>query len=313
MVMNLSGIEEAVRLAQERWPHIEPKIKTRHEAACACPVCGGDDRWVLFENGFHFCRPGPGHCAKQGWIDDDQKQQWSPAEIRMRRIEAEQARARRERHELKRQMSALKRMAECTDHQTYHSQLDEAGFEWCATQGLQMSTVFEYKIGQCNSCPTDKMHRPSYTFPVWRRDGPLWTIRHRIKDAHSDKYRPHLPGLGTQLVNARKLPDWSDKVIIIEGCKKTRVVGQYDIPVVGILGKGAFEDRWLSWFHPSASIYLALDPDAQESAERLGHQIARHGKPTYIAHFPAKPDDMFVDGATPDEWMNYIHLARRVH
>jgi len=205
-------------------------------------------------------------------------------------------------------------MAECTDHQAYHRALGEAGFEWCAQQGLQMHTVIDYQIGQCDHCPTDREHRPSYTFPVWRKDGPLWTIRHRLKNApNGDKYRPHLPGLGIQLVNARSLPDWSDKVIVVEGAKKTRVIQQYDLPVVGILGKGAFEDRWISWFHPSASIYLGLDPDATDAADRLGHHIAQHGKPTYVVQFPEKPDDMFVDGATVDEWMAYVHLARRVH
>jgi hypothetical protein len=311
--MDLSGIEEAVRLAQERWANLEPRIKGKHEAACACPFCGGDDRWVLFDNGFWFCRPGPGHCAKQGWIDDDKQQHWTPAERRLRKIEAEQARARRERQELKRQVAALKRMAECNDHQRYHQALDEAGFEWCARQGLQMHVVMDYQIGQCDRCPTDIEGRPSYTFPVWRKDGPLWTIRHRLKGVTSDKYRPHVSGLGVQLVNARMLPDWPERVIVVEGAKKARVIQGHGFPVVGILGKTAFEDRWLSWFHQSATIYLALDPDAQESADKLGHRIAQHGKPVRVAQFPAKPDDLFVDGCTDSEWESYIQLARRVH
>lgn len=310
--MELSGIDEAVRLAQERWPRIELEIKTGYCANSPCPYCGGDDRFVVFDNGYWFCNPGAGHCGRKGWIDDDKQHIWTPEERRLRRIEAEQARARREREYLARQVESLKRMATCTDHQRYHHALDAEGFEWCAAQGLQMHVVMDYQIGRCDRCPTDREGRPSYTFPIWRKDGPLWSIRHRLIGAHSDKYRPHVSGLGLQLVNARMLPDWTEWVAIVEGVKKVRVIQGYELPVAGILGKGGFEDRWLSWFHPAAELVLALDPDAQEEAEKLGRRLVQHGKKVRIAQFPTKPDDMFIDGCTVDEWMGFVHLARKV-
>jgi hypothetical protein len=312
--MDLSGIDEAVRLAAVRWPSIELRVKTNYCANSPCPYCGGDDRFVLFDNGYWFCNPGEGHCGRSGWLDDDKQHVWTPEEVRLRRIEAEQARARRERQYLTRQVEALKRMASCTDHQRYHRALDEEGFEWCAEQGLQMHVVMDYQIGRCDRCPTDREGRPSYTFPIWRKDGPLWSIRHRLVGAtNGDKYRPHVSGLGLQLVNARMLPDWSERVIVVEGAKKARVIQGHDFPVVGILGKTGFEDRWLSWFHPSADVYIALDPDAQEEADKLAHRISKQGKQVFVAQFPAKPDDLFVDGCGDDEWEGYLNLARRVH
>jgi hypothetical protein len=311
--MELSGIDEAIRLAQERWPKTEWRVKTADEACSPCPWCGGEDRFVLWQHGYYMCRPAPDHCGREGWLDEDKQQHWTPQERRLRRIEAEQARARRERDHLQRQIEALKRMAECSDHVRYHRALDEEGFEWCAAQGLQMHVVMDYQIGLCERCPTDREGRPSYTFPIWRKDGPLWSIRHRLIGVlNGDKYRPHVAGLGLQLVNARMLPDWSERVIVVEGCKKARVIQGHDLPVVGILGKAGFEDRWLNWFHPAATIYLALDPDAQDSADKLAHRIAGHGKHVHIAQFPAKPDDLFADGCTVDEWESYLRLARKV-
>ena len=124
-----------------------------------------------------------------------------------------------------------------------------------------------------------------------------------------------MAGLGLQLVNAHKLAQWEDKptIVVIEGEKKTYVCGQYDIPITGILGKSGFELRWLNWFPKSAALCLALDPDAQEAAWKLGHEIAKMGKRVSVASFPAKPDDMFVNGCTRDEWMAFVHLARRAH
>jgi hypothetical protein len=312
--MELSGIDEAVRLAQERWPSTEWRIKTADEACSPCPWCGGEDRFVLWQHGYYMCRPGEGHCGREGWLDEENQKHWSPQEQRLRRIEAEQARARRERESLRLQLEALERMSRCDDHTRYHQALDAEGYEWCAEQGLQMHIVQDYQIGRCDRCPTDRLGRPSYTFPIWRKDGPLWSIRHRLVGAtNGDKYRPHISGLGLQLVNARSLPDWSERVVVVEGAKKARVIQGYNIPVVGILGKTGFEDRWLSWFHPSAEICIALDPDAQEMAYTLGHRIAQQGKKVKVARFPAKPDDLFIDGCTVDEWMSFISLARGVH
>jgi len=314
--MELSGIEEACRLAQARWSNLQLTIKTSYCANSPCPWCGGTDRWVLFDNGYWFCNPGDGHCGRKGWLDDDQQKTWTAEERRLRRIEAEQVRARRERSQQSQRITALERMARCTDHEDYHLDAchDEEFWKWTEAQGLLPETVLKYKVGLCPRCPTDREHRPSYTFPIWRKDGPLWSIRHRLIGAENgDKYRPHRAGLGTQLANARMLPQFDEWVGIIEGTKKVRVIGQHDIPVVGILGKTQFETRWLKWFHPNAHIVIGLDPDAKDAAWKLGREIAETGKEVSVAAFPVKPDDMFVYGCTREDWMAYIHLARKIH
>jgi len=102
--------------------------------------------------------------------------------------------------------------------------------------------------------------------------------------------------------------------IVVEGEIKSMICGSHGLPTVGIFGKrGRFQKAWLDLFPKDKPIYIALDPDAAENAQRLGHGIAKTGKEVYVCDFPAKPDDLFVDGCTLDEWMAYIHLARRVH
>ena len=313
-----SSIEEAVSLAEERWPSIQLKIVSSEEAhgACPDPSCGAasEDGWVLFSSGYFFCRPSNG--THTGWLDDDKPLSLTPEQVLLRKHEVEIKRLARQQNEFSRQLEAIKWMAHCTDHEDYHLNACHDGefWKWTEAQGLLPETVFEYKIGKCDRCPTDIDGRPSYTLPIWRKDGPLWSIRHRLIGAENgDKYRPHRKNLGLQLVNAHKLDRWERQVVVVEGAKKTYVTGQYDIPVVGILGKTGFEMRWLNWFHPSASICIMLDPDAQEAAWKLGREIAKTGKRTYVATPPMKPDDMFVAGCTRDEWLAHVNLGRRVH
>jgi len=313
--MDLSGIEEAVRLAQERWPHLEPNVENSRAATCECPFCGGDDRWTLFENGFFLCRPGPGHCGRQGWLDDDQQHQWTPEERRLRKIEAEQARARQERADLDRRLSAIERLNRSRIHERYHGNLDAAAYEWWCSKGVECWTIQDYKLGYCPSCPTDREHRPSYTIPLPNQERTaLLNLRHRLADApNGDKYRPEMAGLGSCLAFPHHLIG-AERGIIVEGSIKALVAAQHGFPAVGILGKGGkFSASWLEWFPPGRPIYIALDPDAQESAERLGAGIAKTGKEVYVAQFPAKPDDMLVEGCTTAEWEFYLKLGRRVH
>ena len=313
--MELASIEHAIGLAQERWPSTQWSTKTGDEACSPCPWCGGDDRFVLWISGYYMCRAGDGHCGREGWLDENEQHTWTPDEIRLRRIEAEQVRQRRRIEAQETRIQALERMAHCHDHERYHDTAvgSEEAMEWFISQGLQPWAVFDYKLGYCPRCPTDREGRASYTFPIWRKDGPLWSIRHRLQGAtNGDKYRPHRRNLGRQLVNARFLADWGERVIVVEGAKKARVLQQYDLPVVGILGKAGFEMRWLSWFHPSAPLYLALDPDAMDAADRLGHEMAQAGKVVYVARLPEKPDDMLIGGRVED-LESYLMFSRRVH
>lgn len=307
-----ASIEESVEVAQRRWAGYEFRI-TGNEAHSACPICGQakENGFVIFPSGYFFCRPG----KHDGWLDDDKPRILTPEQIAIRRHEAEiKAMARRQREQDKR-LSALERLNRSKAHERYHQNLDAAGYEWWAAKGVECWAIQDYRLGYCPRCPTDKEHRPSYTIPLPNQErSALWNLRHRLARAENgDKYRPELAGLGTCLAFPHHLVD-ADKGIILEGAIKSLVTAQHGQPTVGILGKrGRFQTAWLDYFPAGKPIYIALDPDATESAERLGAGIAKTGKEVYIARFPAKPDDLFVDGCTVPEWEHYLHLARRVH
>lgn len=309
-----SSIEEAIALAEERWPGYTFTVKNSEEACGPCPLpgCGAaaEDGFLIFSSGFYYCRPG----EHEGWLDEHKKLELTPDQILLRKHEAKLRQQDRKHAEFERRIAALERMASCNDHELYHAEAchKEWFWAWAEQNGLRPETVTKYKIGYCARCPTDHEGRSSYTFPIWRKDGPLWSIRHRLIGEDRDKYRPHMAGLGNQLVNAQKLRDWDDYVVIVEGTKKTRVIEQYNIPVAGILGSNAFEIRWLKWFHPAAHIVLALDPDANEQAHRLAVRMKDEGRIARVASFARKPDDMFVAGCTRKEWLTYIQCARKV-
>jgi len=306
-------IEEAVGMAERRWPGYEFKI-TGRTAHGLCPICGKatEDGFNIFDDGGYFCRPGG--CT--GWMDDDQQHTWTPEELRLRKIEAEIKQLARAQREHDRRLTALERLNRSNIHERYHANLDEAAYSWWCAKGVECWAIQEYKLGYCPRCPTDKEHhRPSYTIPLWdQARGTLLNLRHRLAHAdNGDKYRPEMAGLGTCLAFPHHLID-AEMGIILEGAIKSLCTGQYGLPTVGIMGKrGRFQTAWLDMFPMGKPIYIGLDPDAQENAERLGAGIAKTGKEVYVVDWPDKPDDMLVNGCTPDEWMHYVHQGRRVH
>jgi len=192
--MELTGIEEAVRIAEQRWPGYEFRI-SGDEAHGPCPICGkaDEDGFVIFSDGGTWCRAGD----HTGWLDDDQKQTWTAEEMRLRRIEAEQARARRERSELRRRLTALEQLNQGHDHIDYHNLLDTDDRRWWNEQGINDDSINAYQLGVCYNCPTDVQHRPSYTIPVYdSHHARLLNIRHRLMGViDGDRYRPHMAGL----------------------------------------------------------------------------------------------------------------------
>jgi DNA primase len=121
-----------------------------------------------------------------------------------------------------------------------------------------------------------------------------------------------MAGLGTQLTFPHHL-NGADYGVIVEGAIKALVCHQAGYPTVGVMGKsGRFKGEWLRYFPDGAPIYIALDPDAQENAERLGKGIAATGKRVFVANVPMKPDDLVLAGS-PDDLQYYLKLGRRVH
>jgi DNA primase len=304
-------IEQRITEANRRWPHITFKRKTRTEACAPCPWCGGDDRFVIFGRGNYFCRPGTGHCGRKGWIDEEDAQPLTHEEQLALRVAALERKQREQDARLRR----LEEMHQCTDHLRYHQALTDQQREYWFGEGIFDDAITKHLLGYCERCPTFPAS-PSHTIPVFDHDGRLANIRHRlIEPDRSGKYRPHRAGLGTHLFNASILRQAQQRILVVEGSKKAIVLDQYGWPTVGILGKNVFQREWLPWFKSASQVVIALDPDAAESAQRLGAVFAQHGQhpDVRVAAFPGKPDDLIVKyGATDSDVEAILRLARPV-
>lgn len=240
-------------------------------------------------------------------------------EARLRRLEYGQRKLERRVEDNERRIAALERINKSTDHIRYHRQMpDEAWLYWYE-QGFYRETIEHYQLGYCDQCPTDwaKINgelqfvgRRSYTIPVYS-NGRLWDIRHRLADATSgDKYRPHVSGLPHVLFNADYLRDDSDAIVVVEGEKKSIIAAQEGFPNVGIMGKNGFDKAWVKRFDKFKAIYVALDPDADDNAEKIAGLFDGRG---YIVYLPDKLDDMIVQyGATARDIQAFINCAKRV-
>lgn len=283
--MNTS-LADPVSYAEQFWG-IALKRVGRGEYAGPCPFCGdGVDRFHVWEDrGNYWCRV----CGKKGFLDAlENSTPLTPEqliEIRVKALERKQA-------EHDRRLSALERMAHCTDHLTYHRNLTTEAWDYWMGEGITIDSISRYKLGYCKSCPADWQHRASYTIPIIN-GGVLVNIRHRLIGARGGgKYRPHMAGLGTQLFNRDVLDAPAEgRIVIVEGAKKAIVLTQSGFPATAVAGKNVFKREWLPLFDRFSEVVIALDPDAVESARRLAALFGGRGK---VASFPTKPDDALV-------------------
>ena len=297
-------IEEIIALAERRWPGLELRRKSTHEACGPCPICrqATTDGFVVFEDSGYLCRK----CGAKGWIDENDPHPPSREqllEIRVRALERKQ-----EEHE--RRLTALEQMARCKDHVTYHQMLDDDDREYWHSQGMLDATIDKYLLGICYSCPTDSQHRPSYTIPVIN-GGKLVNIRHRLVTDSGDRYRPHAPGLGATLFNADNVYADAPEIMVVEGEKKSLVVGQYGFLTVGTMGKAGFQPAWAKRFDKFKRVLVALDPDAEDQAQQVAGLFGGRG---WVVPMPCKPDDLFTKyHGTPAMLQRFVELARRIH
>lgn len=283
-----------------------------------CPQCGddgkgtGSDRFRLFadEHALCWCRK----CGYKQFVDQLTNQRLTDVERRLLKVEAEQRRAKREREQTEKRLSALERMARSTAHLDYHRNLDDDAIRYWHSQGITDESIEKYLLGFCHSCPTARGHA-SYTIPYFASDGEtLRNIEHRLVGVtKGDKYRPHRSDLGRQLFQAQIVRD-SPELLLCEGAKKACVAQQETFPAVGVQGTHGFDMRWLPHFSGTRKLYIAFDPDAMEPAWKLGQQIAKNSNiDVRIASFPAKVDDFFVlYGGTASIFNEYLRYAQRV-
>ena len=297
--------------------YIESKFGVRlrrvsaHEWAGPCLWCGGTDRFHVWDKGNFWCRPGPGHCGRAGWLDElDGQRQLSKEEqleIRVSALERKQA-------EYERRLSVLERMHESQDHLHYHSLLanEGLGFDYWTTEGMRAETIKKYLLGYCPSCPTLPGYA-SYTIPVMAC-GKLWNIRHRIANpVGGGKYRPHLPGLPAMLFNYDELKRTDDRrVLILEGEKKAMIVSQETgLPNVATMGMQSFKPEWASKFGDQwREVLVCFDPDATEKARDVAAMFGERGR---VVELFTKADDFFVKyGGTAAQFERFLESARRI-
>lgn len=293
---------------------IQLKHKGHGEYAGACPWCGGEDRLLVWDTGNYMCRPGDGHCGRKGFVDElTTNHRLTELERRTLALEAAQRRAERERAEITRRLTALEQMAHCHDHLVYYDQMTRCQREYWYGEGINDASINEYKLGYCAECPTDGLHRPSWTIPIHTSTGVLCNIRHRLVGEDRDKYRPHMAGLGTHLFNSRFVKSESE-LLLVEGEKKAIVVSQEFAPTIGVMGAGNFQMDWLRHFGDVRRLYVALDPDVRGKAWQLGRTIkAKAGHlDVRVVTLPTKPDDMFILGCTRRQFAGFLDWARQI-
>lgn len=298
-----SSIEEAVSLAAVRWPGFEFKIKNSHEACGPCPVCHGatSDGFLIFSDGGTWCRPGD----HRGWVDEGVL--LSPEEQESRRLAAEVRQIKRKQAEFEKRLTALERMASCEDHIAYHKLMDADDREYWRRQGMFDATIDQALLGICYNCPADIEHRQSWTIPVIQK-GVLVNIRHRLVGGDSsDKYRPHLSGLGNTLFGSDAVYDADPaRIMIVEGAKKCLVTSQYGFATVGMMGMQGFRPEWARKFDRFKRVNVCLDPDARPQALKLARLFSGRG---WVVDLPVKPDDLFMLGGSKDLFEKHIEYA----
>lgn len=245
------------------------------------------------------------------------------------KAERERRRVEQQAEEKAKQGKALERLAGLTGRvELYHSQVGQALNYW-ASEGIAAHTIKAYKLGYCPAFPVWGQvegeyriieHCPSYVIPYFHY-GELVSIRHRLKDREGDKYRPEFAGLPAQLFNVDCLDDLefsaleSGEVVLCEGEKKALVLGQQAIPAVSIPGVETWKghkEEWLPLFKDTSTVYIALDPNAEQQAREMTFTFNGNGIKAKCVSMPCKPDDFFVrNRGTCTDFVKILMQGRR--
>lgn len=222
-----------------------------------------------------------------------------------------------------------------TDAWNASTQLDQllptigmTGRDWWHARGFSDAAIARFWFGVSTrrvKNPQDVWQTvPSATIPIWQH-GQVIALRHRILTPliPGDKYRPHAPGQGLQLVNADSLTAPSDSVLIVEGELKCYYLcdqGFEDImPVVATTGgigswesidaqRQRYADTWCPTLARFAHVYVIFDNEynSRPVAERTAF---RHfGRRGHVVFLPGKVDDLLL--ANPETGM--IHLLSAI-
>jgi hypothetical protein len=317
MSLHLSE-HESVRIVEEKWGiQLRRVTSGEYKSDNGCPFCGDggkgarSDRFRLFVDGNPrvWCRG----CDYVAFVNNLREKPLSAEERRQLAIVYRQNALERKQNEDRARIGKLEQLHLFKPHLQYHKALTGDAVEYWYNEGVKLPTINDFMLGYCARCPTDYEGRPSYTIPVMAKER-LQNVRHRLIGAvGGDKYRPQMAGLGNQLFNLDSLSTTINRVVIWEGEKKTIVLSQYlqDSAHIGIMGKSGWNDEWSEMLLGHKDVVIALDPDANKNAHKIGKQLFNKGvRNIRIAHFPLKPDDAIVKyGAREDDIRGFIERA----
>ena len=282
------------------------KRKSAKEWSSACPQCNGEDRFLYWPaEGNYWCR----QCGLSGFIGqqtqstltDDQR-----ADIERRKRQARQA-------EIDQKRTALETLQAKRSDLTYHRNLNGQTEYVKRHWGLTDDTIDMFKVGYCHACPTSP-YSDSITIPYYW-DSSLINLRHRLSSPNGQgKYRPEAKGLPTAIFNADALKDEvEDHIVLVEGEFKVMVLEQNGLPAIGIPGANIFKDKWIKLFPQNKTVYVTLDPGAEQQALKIAKMLSNAKLPTQLVTLPTKPDDFFtLYGGTLNQFYFYLTNGRKI-
>lgn len=259
--------------------------RTSSKAVGPCPLCGGDDRFVvwLFEGSAWCSRCG--HKAYTKSMDE-------AAQL--------QAKAKVDKAEKQKELRAI--MARCSDWVTYRDVAlsDPELVELWNAEGIGLDEIKRWSLGYCGSCPVFPRY-PSLSIPVFF-GGALVDIRHKIlkngvdADEDAPRYTSHMAGLAAYPFNL-DAAEMDGSLLVVEGEKKAIISDSAGFgPVTGIPGYGNVFNLLASLSrHKGKKVVVALDPGVESQAEKLAAEIVALGLNVFIADFFAKPDDVILN------------------
>jgi len=243
--------------------------------------------------------------ARDGGLSAEQR-------LRMAEIKIEQIERKQKEHEER--LSAIEKLQRSQVHLLYHRALTADKRSLWYNEGIYDEAIDKFLLGWASRCPTASFSQ-SVTMPVFDKNNDLVNIRHRLlTPGDNGKYRPQAGNLGTCLYNAPILNSSHDRLLILEGEKKTIVFDQFGYAAVGIMGKSVWQREWSGWME-AGRIIVCLDPDAHDKAVRLAGILCQAGHADVrVASFPVKPDDLIVRvGAGGRDIDAILAQARPVH
>jgi len=297
-----------------------------------CPFCGGIDRFSVQphkDHGLWLCRHCTDGTWKDsiefvrrrdnvGYVEACQTLFRGPVKIGVDPEEYERIQEKREatiqerlEQEKETQQQVRDRLHEERAWEPYHQILQSSDIarQLWNERGLTDEWIDYYKVGYCPArefySPT-KFICPTLTIPTWYAEKCVG-LSHRLlmEDPPGGKYRPHFAGAGKPLFMADVIKNGlGENVLLLEGEIKTMVtfaniwkdqplMGHplYQADVVGIAGKG-FKFEWVPAFDEAKNIWIVLDPDADEAAEKIAERLGKER--CKVVQLPEKIDDLFL-------------------